>query len=176
MKQNNSADPGSSFSLTAEQAQLYQNIKKYKIDDATASYSFTERLAKENGWTILFAIRAVEEYKKFMFLICLADHPLTPSDQVDQVWHLHLLYTRSYWEEFCGEILARKVHHGPTKGGEQEAAKFNDWYQKTKTLYEQVFQQVPPMDIWPQPANRFKRTHFQRVSLDEYWIIKKIKF
>lgn len=162
--------------MTNVQQALYKRIRGFELDDPNAPFCFTDRLARENGWSMEYAVRAVAEYKKFMFLICLADHPLTPSDQVDQVWHLHLIYTRSYWEDFCGEILGKKVHHGPTKGGNHEAAKFNNWYQKTKELYQQVFQQEPPVDIWPVPADRFKNTHFQRVNLEEYWIIKKFKF
>ena len=33
---------------------------------------------------------AIEEYRKFVFLALVAGHQITPSDQVDQVWHLHL--------------------------------------------------------------------------------------
>ena len=111
-----------------------------------------------------------------MFLTCLADHPLTPSDQVDQVWHLHLIYTRSYWEDFCGATLGKMVHHGPTKGGGSEAAKYQDWYEMTKQLYETVFRHQPPEDIWPASKERFSNINFRRVNTDEYWIIKKPKF
>jgi len=30
---------------------------------------------------------------------------------------MHLMYTQNYWEEFCPEILKRKLHHHPSKGG-----------------------------------------------------------
>ncbi|MCX5952813.1 MAG: hypothetical protein NTZ40_04815 [Cyanobacteria bacterium] len=33
---------------------------------------------------------AIEEYRKFVFLALVAGHQITPSDQVDQVGHLHL--------------------------------------------------------------------------------------
>ena len=111
-------------------------------------------MAWENGWSRRLADRAIEEYKRFMFLAVVAGHPVTPSDQVDQVWHLHLLYTRSYWDRFCGEVLGRPVHHGPTKGGTQESSKFEQWYERTLASYRTVFGE-PPSDLWPPPEMRF---------------------
>lgn len=84
-----------------------------------------------------------------MFLICASGQQLTPSDQVDQVWHLHLLYTKSYWGEFCETIPGRKVHHMPTRGGQQESARFHDLYRQTLDIYQHFFGQATPGDIWP---------------------------
>ncbi|MDP2161393.1 MAG: hypothetical protein Q8K02_12990, partial [Flavobacterium sp.] len=95
--------------MNNQQLQLWNEIKRFELDDPEISLSFTDRLARENGWSIDYSIRAIVEYKKFMFLMTIADHPLTPSDQVDQVWHLHLLYTQSYWEDFCEKIIKRKI-------------------------------------------------------------------
>ena len=80
--------------MNDQQLQLWNEIKRFELDDPEISLSFTDRLARENGWTIDYSIRTIVEYKKFMFLMTIANHPLTPSDQVDQVWHLHLLYTQ----------------------------------------------------------------------------------
>src|SRR5947199_354356 len=77
------------------------------------------------------AARAIEEYRRFAFLAVAAGHPVSPSDAVDQVWHLHLLYTRSYWVQFCGEVLGKPLHHEPSTGGGGEAAKFDAWYGQT---------------------------------------------
>ena len=123
-------------------------------EDADAAYPFAARLAWENGWSRRLADRAIEEYRRFMFLAIVAGHPVTPSDQVDQVWHLHLLYTRSYWDRFCGEVLGRPLHHGPTKGGTQESSKFALWYERTLASYRAVFGE-PPTDLWPPPEIRF---------------------
>jgi hypothetical protein len=83
---------------------LWLRIKDFELDDQDSHLTFTDRLARENGWTYEFCIRAILEYKKFIYLICLSDQPVTPSDEVDQVWHLHLIYTQSYWKEFCGKL------------------------------------------------------------------------
>ena len=163
------------INMTTEQELLWKRIKAFEIDDPGAALTFTDRLARENGWTLEYAIRVADEYKKFMFLLCIAKHPLTPSDQVDQAWHLHLIYTESYWKEFCGEILGRQIHHGPTKGGVEESGKFTDWYEKTKQLYAETFDYMPPGEIWPQSKIRFSEINFIRVNTDNNWILKKPK-
>jgi len=159
--------------MNHEQLKLWDKIKKFELDDPEISLSFTDRLARENGWTIEYATRTISEYKKFIFLLTLANHPLTPSDQVDQVWHLHLLYTQSYWEDFCKNTIKRNIHHGPTKGGDHEKEKFTNWYEKTKELYLDVFKSEVPKDIWPSNEIRFSEINFQRVNLKTNWIIKK---
>ena len=152
---------------------LWERIRDFELDDDSSSLTFTDRLARENGWSHEFAIRAIVEYKKFMFLVCISNQPLTPSDEVDQVWHLHLLYTHSYWKEFCPTVLKKEIHHGPTKGGQSEQLKFTNWYLRTLDLYKQNFSQDPPTDLWPSGKKRFSNINFQRVSRDENWIIKK---
>ena len=83
---------------------------------------FEPRLRRENGWSASFARRAIEEYRKFLVLAATARHPVSPSDVVDQVWHLHLLYTRSYWDELCANVLPRPLHHAPSTGAASEVA------------------------------------------------------
>lgn len=136
--------------LSVEQQALWKRISYFFVDDGKSSLSFIDRLMRENNWERTFALRAFDEYKKFMFLICIAEHPLTPSDEVDQVWHLHLLYTQSYWDELCGQILNKKIQHGPTKGGKKSLIELkkrigsnifllpNQWDSDIKEIFQQV--------------------------------------
>ena len=133
--------------MNVQQAELYQRIQAFSLDNPDADFSFSKRLARDNGWSAEYTHRVIEEYKKFTFLAVAAGHPVTPSDQVDQVWHLHLIYTYSYWSEFCPNVLQTALHHGPTRGGCNEHHKFNDWYSKTLASYESFFGQAPPTDI-----------------------------
>lgn len=160
--------------MELEQAQLYQRLQTFCLDDSNAVFPFSKRLARENRWSVQYAQRVIAEYKKFAFLAVVAGHPVTPSDQVDQVWHLHLLYTYSYWEEFCPKILQTPLHHGPTRGGKSENNKFNDWYSQTLASYTTFFGETPPNDIWPPPHIRFGRDiHFARVNTQQNWIFPK---
>ena len=89
--------------------------------------------------------------RRFAFLACAAGHPVSPSDAVDQAWPLHLVYTRSYWDDFCGKVLRLPLYHEPSKGGRGERAKFDGWYAKTLDSYRRLFRAEPPADVWPPP-------------------------
>lgn len=160
--------------MNEELSRLYQRICDYSLDDPESQFKFTQRLARENGWTQAYVRRVIEEYKRFMFLAVAAGHPVTPSEQVDQVWHLHLVYTHSYWHEFCGQVLQKQVHHGPTKGGLSEQSKYRDWYERTKSSYRHLFGYEPPEDVWPDVRTRFGRDlQWVRVNRWHSWIIRK---
>jgi hypothetical protein len=161
--------------MSEEDKILWNKILKFNIDDPESSFTFTDRLCRENDWSMEYALRAVLEYKKFIFLICISNKPQTPSDQVDQVWHLHLLYTQSYWIEFCKELLEKEIHHGPTKGSEERGI-FKNIYSDTLELYCSKFNEKPPQDIWPAADKRIAEIHFTRVNRHKMWIIPKIKF
>ena len=157
-------------------SELWTKLAGFHIDSGDALLTFERRLARENGWTPGYSRRVIEEYKRFVFLCCEAGHRCTPSDQVDQAWHLHLTYTRSYWEELCQKVLQRPLHHHPTQGGRKEGARFNDWYARTLESYERLFGQKAPADIWPPAAERFGVDPFaQRVNLKRHWVISKEK-
>ena len=153
-------------------ASLLASLESMCLDIDGASLPFSRRLARENGWTRDYAERVVEEYKRFVYLAMTAGHPVTPSDEVDQAWHLHLTYTQHYWDVMCGEILGRPLHHGPTRGGAQENAKYHDWYSRTLAAYEEAFCERPPADVWPAPADRFAGVEsFQRVNTQDFLLI-----
>jgi hypothetical protein len=154
-----------------EQA-LWERVAAFDLDEPEAGLSFSDRLARENGWGKEYSLRVIEEYKRFMFLLCVTEEALTPSDEVDQAWHLHLIYTRSYWGAFCGRVLEREIHHGPTLGGTAEQAKFTDWYARTKDHYRRIFGTEAPVDIWPSSAQRFAPAAFRRVDLRRSLLIR----
>ncbi len=158
--------------MQAEEKELWSKIDSFKLDDDSASFQFSHRLARDNGWTILYANKVIEEYKKFIFLCCVTQTGVTPSDQVDQAWHLHLTYTRSYWIDLCKTTLQKEIHHNPTKGGKNEGSKFNDFYSGTIELYTKKFGIPPPKEIWPDNETRFSDINFQRINLKDYWLLR----
>jgi hypothetical protein len=118
---------------------LWQAINAYDIDEEGAALPFSRRLARDNAWSTDFARRAIAEYKKFIYLACVSGRTVTPSEEVDSVWHLHLIYTRDYWNRFCADLLKRPIHHGPTEGGKAEADRYRDCYRETLHLYRTEF-------------------------------------
>lgn len=160
--------------MQATDRDLWRRLEAFELDDLAASLTFTRRLARENGWDVSFAARVVEEYKRFVFLAMTAAHEVTPSDEVDQAWHLHLTYTRSYWGELCGEVLGRPLHHGPTKGGAKEGQRFEEQYDATLASYRDAFGEEPPADIWPPSVVRFgEAKDFVRVNRQRVWLVPK---
>lgn len=151
--------------------ELYNKITSYQLDDPLSKLPLTKRVAIENRWSIDFAQAVGEEYLKFAFLCCISKQPLTPSDQVDQIWHMHMLYTREY-EVFCQEYLGKKLHHGPTKGGEKEGQKFEEWYAYTLELYGKEFGEKPPANIWPSVKERFEAAYWARINLRTHIVIR----
>ena len=162
--------------MNDQEAALWERIESFSIGETTAVFGFHHRLARENGWTYAFAEKVIEEYKRFMFLAVCADHPVTPSEEVDQAWHLHLVYTHSYWEEFCRDILGKPIHHGPTKGGIVEADRFEDWYSRTLESYERLFGEKPPEDVWPTIEKRFLPRKWQWIDRRSHWILRRPRF
>lgn len=147
-------------------------IRDFPLDDPESGLTFTARLARENGWARDFAARVVMEYRRFSYIAVRTGKPVTPSDEVDQAWHLHLLYSRSYWDEFCPKALGMPFHHGPTKGGAAEGQKFHDWYGSTLRAYEATFGEPPPADIWPSPEKRFRDgAAFRRINTETHWVV-----
>lgn len=160
--------------MTSIEESLYRSLKEFDIDGGPVEFTFEERLARENGWTREYARRVVQEYKRFVFLSATAGHPITPSEEVDQAWHLHMTFTDSYWDGMC-PLLPRPLRHNPTKGGAQESAKFIDWYEKTKASYRRLLGEEPPADIWPSSEKRFGPDRFVRVNLAENWVVPKTR-
>jgi hypothetical protein len=128
---------------------LWARLETMEIDPPDATTRFHHRLKQYNKWTDKFAARVTKEYRRFLYLAARAGHPVTPSDTVDQAWHLHLIYTRHYWQELCGEIMGLQLHHEPSAGGTVESKKFERQYEQTIESYKATFGEAPPADIWP---------------------------
>ena len=160
--------------MTVDELKTWEFLKNFQISDPNSAFSFADRLAKENGWTKAFALSAIEEYKKFVFLAKHAGHPVTPSIEVDEVWHLHLIYTQSYWKEMCKGIDF-DLHHGPTKGGRSENLKFNDWYTNTIESYTHFFGH-PDIRFWPSKEKRFAPITVKKIDTKQFFVVKKPSF
>lgn len=134
-----------------EHGALWSKIQQFPLDDPNAAIPFSRKLAAKQNWLPEFAERVIEEYRKFLFLCCISPNGASPSQAVDEAWHLHLTYTKSYWTDLCKNTLSINIHHHPSQGGDEEDHKHREWYAETLQLYESVFDTPPPNDIWPPP-------------------------
>jgi hypothetical protein len=92
---------------------------------------------------------ALLEYLRFAYLAWTDPQGATPSKIVDEIWHSHILFTRSY-ARFCQETRGELLHHDPG-GGEADEERFRQAYRRTVLRYEDEFG-PPPEAYWPRPA------------------------
>ncbi|MFK7957950.1 MAG: hypothetical protein AB8B96_17755 [Lysobacterales bacterium] len=151
---------------------LLSRLERFTFQQGTPSLSFAQRLARDNGWTQRYADRVIKEYLRFVYLCATGERSLTPSEEVDQAWHLHMVYTQSYWHDLCEDMLGKPLHHNPTTGGRRAAEGFAHAYQETLDQYQAAFGQPPPVDVWPPVEKRFANaSRFQRVNLSEVFLL-----
>jgi hypothetical protein len=129
---------------------LWTLLSDMRIEEPGAR-SFEQALAEEQGWSLARAGEVSAEYRRFLYLAATSPELVTPSVAVDRAWHLHLTYSRHYWEVLCREILGRPLHHDPGDGGEADAARHRAQYQATLRRYRETFGEPPPLSVWPRP-------------------------
>ena len=62
------------------------------------------------------AAEYVLEYKRYLVMAACGRYMVSPSEQVDHVWHLHQLCTKEY-REFSYEVFGTLFKHEPSSGG-----------------------------------------------------------
>lgn len=137
--------------LTPQSAELelrWQRIAAWLSDDSALSTTFRRQLAEANGWSAVECLTAIEEYRRFCFIAAISSGEVSPSPAVDQVWHLHLTYSRDYWHDFCPLRLGFDLHHQPGMGQPGEAAQLRNLYALTLERYQSLFG-TPPRRWWP---------------------------
>jgi uncharacterized protein (TIGR04222 family) len=160
--------------MNERQQTLYERLRQFQFSSSDDARPFAGRLAEGQQWTAGFTARAIEEYRRYVLLACTSGNTVCPSEVVDEVWHLHLIYTRSYWQRFCAELLGQPLHHDPSRGGAGELAKHRQMYARTLLIYRETFGEEPPADIWPDVAGRFAAApRIELVDRSRYWLLPK---
>jgi uncharacterized protein (TIGR04222 family) len=160
--------------MNDDHGQLWVRLEHFELDDPGAAFPFSVRLARENGWTLRHAQRVIGEYKRFVFLAATQREPMCPSEAVDEAWHLHLCYTRSYWEGLCRDILGRRLHHEPAQGGSVQLEHHRAMYERTLAAYRTAFDRESPAEVWPSVDDRFAPADAVRVDRATRWIVPKL--
>lgn len=165
--------------------QLWLNLKAYHFDNLVSpnlwaqikekfggadasTRAFADKIARKSGWTNKFALRAILEYKKFVYLGVVSDFNATPSKIIDKVWHEHLLFSKAY-REFCMDIIQYDFdHHPELVPMTDQTGTFNAQYLDSIQLYKTEFGVDPPPAIWSVP-----KFDTETVSADVYESQKK---
>lgn len=148
--------------------ELWLRLKRYRFDDLVPAHltdrvraafgggdpstqAFASKVSRKLGWSRPFALAAIHEYKKFVYLGVVSETSVTPPKVIDQVWHEHLLFTRAY-RDFCRDVLGRDFDHNPELvQSTDQTDVFQVQYAATLARYASEFGQRPPADIWGTP-------------------------
>ncbi len=103
--------------------------------------------ARRNGerlWDEQRVARALGEYRQFLALMYWnPEAVLVPSEDIDEVWHSHVLNTARYMND-CDAIFGRFQHHFPTFGQSEEVLEEHaKGREATMEMYREAFGSVP---------------------------------
>jgi hypothetical protein len=116
------------------------------VDASTKA--FANKISRKYECSTSYAVKAINEYKKFLYLAVISDFHVTPSQAIDKVWHEHILFTQGY-SIFCKEIIEYNLNHHPELISLQsETERFHAQYLSTIKLYIEEFGKFPPTNIW----------------------------
>lgn len=74
-----------------------------------------EKQLMQLGWTHQQVTGAINRYKMFLSVTYLHPHtPLVPTQEIDFIWHYHILHTRKYRQD-CQMLFGRFIDHEPSR-------------------------------------------------------------
>jgi hypothetical protein len=145
--------------------ELWTNVRAYHFDNIVppnlwdniinafggtnaSTKAFAAKIARKHQWNKSFALLAISEYKKFVYLGVVSNFHVTPSKIIDIIWHEHLLFTKAY-REFCHDVLHYQFdHHPELLPIAEETGRFSAQYLDTIEFYILEFGKQPPISIW----------------------------
>jgi len=68
---------------------LWKRLQNFSLDHSNADFPFSKKLTKEENWPSSFTDKAIEEYKKFVYLCCTLPDGASPSEIVDKVCNIN---------------------------------------------------------------------------------------
>lgn len=109
-----------------------------KLIEALDLTPMIERVMKEKRWTRRMADVAAGFYRNFLYLSKkYPEESLSPTRQIDEIWHAHILYTQDY-HRACEKIFGFYLHHQPTHEDNSSSNESDD-IEFLQQLHEQEF-------------------------------------
>jgi len=81
---------------------------------------------------------AVERYRGFLTLLVESGETVVPTDDIDEVWHAHILDTRAYARDSAA-LFGRFMHHNPYIEEQDDPAHQAELFTKTAELWQSRF-------------------------------------
>ena len=102
-----------------ERAALKEKVMAYTNHDVIKKYSDEMGISEEE------AEIAFTELKKFLYVCGATTGGLTPSSELDAIWHQFILFTKEYGR-FCNRYFGKTIHHSPDVEFDSETRKINN--------------------------------------------------
>ncbi|MGD1914376.1 MAG: glycine-rich domain-containing protein [Rivularia sp. (in: cyanobacteria)] len=123
----------------SQESQVFTNKLK-QLDLRAIAYQL---MYSDEGtrWTLEQTNQAISNYSMFLYLIYLYPHlQLVPSQEIDRVWHHHILDTIKYAED-CEFLFGRFIHHFPYFGKRGKVDRDNLYVAcvETQKLFQEHF-------------------------------------
>ncbi len=97
----------------------------------------TRNLVLKQGWLESEVLEAIKLYKNFLFLhLKYPNEILAPSEDIDEVWHDHILNTKKYRLD-CEKIFGRYLDHQPNFDMEDTSSNIS--FARTQELHLKEF-------------------------------------
>lgn len=141
---------------------IWENISAVLGPGNASTKAFANKIMKKHKLPKAFVYRAIEEYKKFIYLGIISDFYVTPSKYIDIIWHEHILFSKGY-RDFCNNVIHYQFDHQPELVATQDQTDiFTAQYEETLELYKTEFGMEPPENIWGLP--KFSREKIGRAT------------
>ena len=118
--------------------------RKHEVWDAVQALdlrSVTAQLVTRKGWGSDRVNAAVRRYRGFLYLtLAGVVRDLCPTQDVDEVWHQHILNTQQYADD-CERLAGKFIHHVPASDADTdgESNTLEDSFFRTWVAYESEF-------------------------------------
>ena len=135
---------------------MENNNKKINIINI---YDFIDShsVSKYYGWNEDYTNQVIYEYDRFM-LLRYENQNLSPSDDIDNLWHYHILDTYSYYT-YCIKKFGKIIHHNPADSLNQEARKIR--LANTHIKYFEKFGNFAFEKVWISTSKSEKPIKFE---------------
>ena len=105
---------------------------------------------KKLGWPGTRAERAIKEYRDFLYISYLHknESAIVPSEEVDEVWHNHIMDTRKYYTD-CMSTFGEILHHNPYLGMDEKTGEeeLRNAVSQTRAAYKKELNIDLPADF-----------------------------
>ena len=106
----------------------------WKIIDSDKSFSLSKKEVRNS----------VEQYKKFLSLKRkYPDSELVPTEEIDSVWHVHILDTKNYADD-CNMLFGKFLNHEPYFGpySKERREDMARWFEETSIFWQMEYGEV----------------------------------